>query len=120
MEQFESFDLGDESDDGDVAPPNNNADYCSSPTLPSNQDGISSILAAGRLSLLECAIQKFADEDTHVSNSKFNKFFVIKVCVQLEFSCLNRFFYHLSVFTNLMNVSPFYKPNGFCGGPWVY
>lgn len=66
-EQFEDFDLGEDVDvasDGHYDLNGNGAD---NKKLELNTEEIASINAAGKLSLLEGAIQKFGDEDTQVS-----------------------------------------------------
>ncbi|VDP83201.1 unnamed protein product [Echinostoma caproni] len=64
-EQFENFDLGDDASDcPDVS---NDEGISDANRFELNTEEIASINAAGKLSLLEGAIQKFGDEDTQAS-----------------------------------------------------
>ncbi|THD18166.1 hypothetical protein D915_010504 [Fasciola hepatica] len=69
-EQFEDFDLGDDPDtvsDSRCVSNDEDADALDNDKLELNTEEIASINAAGKLSLLEGAIQKFGDDDTQAS-----------------------------------------------------
>ncbi|KAF5395875.1 hypothetical protein PHET_11403 [Paragonimus heterotremus] len=65
-EQFEDFDFGDDLDD-EYKSNNSDVIVAQQHTAKSNPEDLTSILAAGKLSLLENAIQRFGEEETRMS-----------------------------------------------------